>query len=337
MKISDRRPLPRGRLSLPVFGLGCAQVGSLYRAMDDAEAAALLDSAWGLGLRLFDTAPYYGYTRSERRVGLALARHDRDEFVLSTKVGRLMRPDVTVRRGDDGWADPLPFRPIFDYTRDGVMRSFEDSLLRLDLPRIDILYVHDIGRLTHGDRHEMYWQQMTSGGGFRALEELRQSGAVAAIGLGVNEWQIAHASMQELDLDCTMLAGRYTLLEQDALSPFLDECVRRGNAIVVAGPLNSGILAGGDRYNYLRAPAKVVERVRALEAVCRELDVPLPAAALQFPLAHPAVVSCIAGADSTAQLRQNIEWFEAAIPPELWRTLRTRGLIDERAPVPGNS
>lgn len=336
MKVSDRRPLPRRPLSLPVFGLGCAQIGSLYQPMNDAEAAALLASAWEVGLRFFDTAPLYGYTRSERRLALALAGHDRDAFVLSTKVGRLMRPDATVRRGDNGWADPLPFRPIFDYTRDGLMRSYEDSLLRLDLERIDILLVHDIGRLTHGDRHEKYWQELTAGGGFRALEELRQSGAVSAIGLGVNEWQIAHASMQELDLDCTVLAGRYTLLEQDSLSPFLDECVRRGHAIVVAGPLNSGILAGGDTYNYVQAPAHVVERVRALEAACRELDVPLPAAALQFPLAHPAVVSCIAGADSAAQVRQNSEWFEAAIPPELWSTLRKRGLIDERAPAPGD-
>jgi D-threo-aldose 1-dehydrogenase len=334
VKIADRRSLPRGGLALPVFGLGCAQAGSLYRPMDDAEAAALFEGAWEYGVRLFDTAPFYGYTRSERRVGAALGKRDRDQFVLSTKVGRLMRPDPTVRPGDNGWADPLPFRPEFDYTRDGVLRSFDESLERLGLSRIDILYVHDIGPFTHGDRHAPYWQQLTHGGGFRALEELREGGTVSAIGLGVNEWQIAHTSMQELDLDCTMLAGRYTLLEQESLSPFLDECVRRGNAIIVAGPFNSGILAGGDTFNYARAPSQVVERVRALDKVCGEFKVPLAAAALQFPLAHRAVVSCIAGAESAAQLAQNIAWFEAAIPAEVWHALGARGLIDERAPLP---
>jgi D-threo-aldose 1-dehydrogenase len=336
VKISDRRSLPRSGLALPVFGLGCAQAGGLYQAMDDATAATLFDTAWAHGIRLFDTAPYYGYSRSERRVGAALGKHDRDSYTLSTKVGRLLRPDPGVQPGDNGWADPLPFRPVFDYTRDGVLRSFEDSLQRLGLARIDLLYVHDIGEVTHGERHAEYWHQLTRGGGFRALEELRRTGAVSAIGLGVNEWQVAHASMQEIDLDCSMLAGRFTLLEQGAVSPFLEDCVQRGVAIVVAGPFNSGILAGGDTFNYARAPDAVVERVRALDAVCRECEVPLPAAALQFPLFHPAVVSCIAGAASAAQLRQNIAWFETAITPALWPALRSRGLIDERVPLPGD-
>lgn len=334
MKISDRRCLPRTGAALPVFGLGCSQLGGLYRTVGDAEATALLNTAWTSGVRLFDTAPYYGYTRSERRVGAALATRERNDYVLSTKVGRLMHPDPSVRSGDDGWADPLPFRPVFDYSRDGVLRSFADSLQRLGVSRVDLLYIHDLGEVTHGERHAWFWSQLTSGGGFRALEELRDSGAVSAIGLGVNEWQIAYASMRELDLDCTMLAGRYTLLEQGALSPFLDECARRGTAIIIAAPFNSGVLAGGDHFDYARAPAGVVDRVRALEAVCREHDTPIAAAALQFPLGHPAVVSCIAGAETAAQLRQNIEWFESPITPELWRALRTRGLIDERAPLP---
>jgi len=336
VKISDRRSLPRTGLALPVFGLGCSQAGGLYHAMDDAEAAALFDTAWAEGVRMFDTAPYYGYTRSERRVGAALGTRARDAYVVSTKVGRRMRVDPTVGPGDGGWADPLPFRPVFDYSRDGVLSSFADSLQRLGLARIDLLYVHDIGEATHGDRHAMYWRQLTHGGGFRALEELRASGAVSAIGFGVNEWQVAHAGMQELELDCVMLAGRYTLLEQAALSPLLDDCVRRGTAIIVAGPFNSGILAGGDTFDYAHAPAAVVERVRAIAAVCRDFDVALPAAALQFPLAHPAVVACVAGAETAAQLRQNIAWFEAAIPAQLWPTLRARGLLDARAPIPAD-
>ena len=334
MKITDRRTLPRGGLSVPVFGLGGAQLGGLYRAMSDGGAAALLDAAWDLGVRHFDTAPYYGYTRSEHRLGAGLGPRPRDEYILSTKVGRLLLPDVSVRPGDDGWADPLPFRPCYDYSYDGVMRSIDDSLQRLGIAQVDLLYVHDIGIVTHGERHDAHWKQLTRGGGFRALETLRRSGVTRAVGLGVNEWQAAHASMRELDLDCTMLAGRYTLLEQAALSPLLDDCLARGNAIVVAGPFNSGVLAGGNSFNYAAAPPQVIECVRTLDSVCREFDVPLPAAALQFPLAHPAVVSCVAGAHDEAELAQNIGWFETSIPPAFWNALQQRGLIDGRAPLP---
>ncbi|MBX3604875.1 MAG: aldo/keto reductase [Piscinibacter sp.] len=334
MKITDRRPLPRAQLTLPVFGLGCAQVGGLFQPMSDAEAAALFEAAWARGLRLFDTAPYYGYTRSERRTGAALASRPRAEFLLSTKVGRLMRPDAGVRPGDDGWADPLPFRPHYDYSHDGVLRSFEDSLQRLGLARIDLLHVHDIGRRTHGERHAWHWDQLTRGGGLRALERLRREGLVAAVGFGVNEWQVAQAGLEVFDLDCVMLAGRYTLLEQGALSPFLDDCLRRGTAVIAAGPFNSGVLAGAASFDYAPVPADVVRRVQALQAVCAEFDVALPAAALQFPLAHPAVVSCVAGAHSPQQLAQNATWFEAAIPPPFWHALQARGLVDPRAPLP---
>jgi len=334
MKASDLRKLPHGDLSLGVFGLGCAPLGGLYSALADSDASAVLNGAWAAGLRYFDTAPYYGYTLSERRLGAMLATLPRDSFVISTKVGRLMRADASVQAGDDGWAQPLPFRPIYDYSFDGVMRSFEDSLQRLGLARIDILYVHDIGRATHGEQHAYYWQQLTQGGGFRALEVLRAQGQVAAIGLGVNEWQVVHDSMQEIRLDCTLLAGRYTLLEQTSLTPLLDECVRYGNAIVIGGPFNSGVLVGNNKFNYADAPANIIERVAALKQVCQMFDVPLPAAALQFPMAHPAVVSCIPGAHDLAQLQQNIRWFEQAIPSELWHALRARGLIDARAPVP---
>ena len=337
MKASTPRPLPRGKLSLTAFGLGCAQLGGLYRPTSAEEAAETLAGAWSRGLRYFDTAPYYGYTLSEHRVGAGLRDLPRDDFVISTKVGRLMRPDATVQPGTDGWAQPLPFRPHYDYSYDGVMRSHQDSLQRLGLSRIDILFVHDIGRVTHGDRHDHYWQQLTAGGGFRALDELRRSGQVSAVGLGVNEWEVVHDAMQEFDLDCTLLAGRYTLLEQASLSPFLDDCVRLGNAIVIGGPFNSGILAGNRKFNYAEAPAEIVQRVEALEAVCREFSVPLPAAALQFPMAHPAVVSCIPGGRNTTQLQQNIDWFEMPIPTELWQTLRSRGLVDERAPLPSGA
>jgi D-threo-aldose 1-dehydrogenase len=334
MKISDVRKLPHAGLALGVFGLGGAPLGGLYQAVSDADAARVLEGAWDAGLRYFDTAPYYGYTLSERRLGALLVKRPRDSFVVSTKVGRLMRADATVQAGDDDWAQPLPFRPIYDYSYDGVLRSFEDSLQRLGLARIDILYVHDIGRTTHGDRHQHYWQQLTRGGGFRALESLRAQGQIAAIGLGVNEWQVVYDSMQEVRLDCTLLAGRYTLLEQTSLTPLLTRCESEGNAIVIGGPFNSGVLAGNNKFNYADAPPEIVERVAALKSICASFDVPLQAAALQFPMAHPAVVSCIPGAHTLTQLQQNMAWFEQAIPLEFWQALREAGLIDPRAPVP---
>ncbi len=334
MKVTDSRRLPRVDLSVPVFGLGCAQLGGLFQASTAEQAAELVQAAWAAGVRFFDTAPYYGYTLSERRLGAELAERPRDDFILSTKAGRLMQPDASVRPGDDGFANPSPFRPQYDYSFDGVMRSLEDSLQRLGLARIDILFIHDIGRVTHGELHASHWRQLTQGGGFRALDQLRRDGRVRAVGLGVNEWQAVHEALQEFDLDISMLAGRYTLLEQARLSPLLDESVKRGHAIVVAGPFNSGVLAGGDTFNYGKAPPEVMLRVQALQAVCREFDVPLPAAALQFPLAHPAVVSCVAGAHSAAQLQQNIAWLQMSLPAAFWVALRKRGLVDERAPLP---
>ena len=202
------------------------------------------------------------------------------------------------------------------------------------MDRVDILYVHDIGRATHGELHAHYWEQLTRGGGFRALERLRGEGSVAAIGLGVNEWEAAAEAMDACDLDCTLLAGRYTLLEQAALAPLLDRCAQRGVGIVIGGPFNSGILAGAAKFNYEDAPASILARVEAIAAACAQAGAPLQAAALQFPMAHPAVVSCIPGAQSAAQLRQNAAWFAQPLPAALWDLLVRRGLVDPRAPLP---
>ncbi len=337
MLATDSIELPRSNLKLTALGMGCAIIGGLYRATREEDARAAVDEAWELGLRYFDTAPYYGFTLSEHRLGAALRKRPRQDYVISTKVGRLMKPDASVKPGENDWATPLPFRPVYDYTYDAIMRSHEDSLQRLGLAHVDILFVHDIGRMTHGDQHMHYWKQLTTGGGFKALDELRNSGQVAAIGLGVNEWEIVVDSMQEIDLDCTLLAGRYTLLEQTSLSPLLDACERAGNAIVIGGPFNSGILVGNRKFNYQDAPPEIISRVEKLETVCRAFSVPLPAAALQFPMAHPAVVSCIPGGRDVAQLRQNAAWFDLPIPDELWVTLKTQGLVDERAPLPVSS
>ncbi|MFS2077724.1 aldo/keto reductase [Telluria sp. Tellsp99] len=316
------------------LGLGCAQLGGLFDPMAEADAYALVDAAWDLGIRYFDTAPYYGFTLSEHRLGAALRSRPRGEYVISTKVGRLMWPDPGVQPGECGWAAPLPFRPHYDYTHDGVMRSHDDSLQRLGLDRVDILYVHDIGRVTHGERHAHYWKQLTEGGGFRALAQLRDEGAIKGFGLGVNEWEVIADAMDVCALDCVLLAGRYTLLEQASLAPLMDRCAREGTRVVIGGPFNSGILAGTNKFNYEDAPAAVVERVRAIAAVCRDFDVPLPSAALQFPMAHPAVVSCIPGAQNIDQLRRNAHWFSQPLPAGLWTALKDAGLLDPAAPVP---
>lgn len=334
MRATDLITLPRGGVQLTRLGLGGAAIAGLYDACSAADARLAIDGAWDLGLRYFDTAPFYGYTLSEHRLGEALRARPRSEFSISTKAGRLMVPDASVQPGSDGWAAPLPFRPHVDYTYDAILRSHEDSLQRLGMAYVDILFVHDIGAATHGAQHAHYWEQLTAGGGFRALDQLRSSGQVRAIGLGVNETAVVVQAMQECDLDCTLLAGRYTLLEQDALFPLLDACTRQGNAIVIGGPFNSGVLAGNGKFNYAAAPQEVSLRVAQLRSVCAQFDVPLQAAALQFPMAHPAVVSCIPGGRDVAQMRQNAAWFEQAIPAELWPALKRAGLVDERAPVP---
>ncbi|HEY8880603.1 MAG TPA: aldo/keto reductase [Roseateles sp.] len=327
------RPLARADLRLTTLGFGAAALAGLYDAVDADTAAATLQAAWDEGIRFIDTAPFYGYTLSERRVGAFLAGRPRDSFVLSTKVGRLMQPDADVRPGSDGWAAPLPFRPVYDYSHDGVMRSFESSLQRLGLSRIDILLVHDIGRMTHGEQHERHWQALTEGGGLRALEALRSQGAVSAIGLGVNEWEVAQDALSVAPLDCVLLAGRYTLLEQGSLG-FMDRCAAEGVRVLVGGPFNSGLLAGQARYNYGDVPADIQRRAQALGAACEEFDVPLQAAALQFPLAHPAVASVLAGMRSPGQVLANTAWLRRPLPQAFWLALRERGLVDARAPLP---
>ena len=335
MKVTDRRGTARSGLRLTALGAGTSAIGGLYEAVDEPTAAATLEAAWNAGLRYFDTAPYYGYTLSEQRLGALLRELPRDEVVVSTKVGRLMQPDASVRAGDDGWATPLPFRPVFDYSRDAVLRSFEDSRRRLGLERIDLVLVHDIGRMAHGERHSTHWDALTRGGGFRALEQLRAAGLIRAFGLGVNEVRAVRDAMNEVQLDCTLLAGRYTLLEQGALA-LLDDCAERGTGVVIGGPFNSGLLAGQRKFEYRDASAELLARADALRAACASHGVALEAAALQFPLGHRAVVSVVTGMRSPAEVRANIDLFERPIPAALWDDLRERGLLAPNAPCPEN-
>jgi D-threo-aldose 1-dehydrogenase len=337
-QVKHCRAIGRRALQVTGLGLGTAPLGGLYRDLTDEEAFATVAAAWDAGVRYFDTAPHYGHTKAEHRLGDVLRGYPRDQYVLSTKAGRRFVPRTTPYDGSEGWQNPLPFQAIYDYTHDGILRSFEDSQQRLGIAQIDILLIHDIERATHGDRYSTYRKQLTDGGGFRALDELRSAGAVKAVGLGVNEGAPILDALADFDLDCALLAGRYTLLEQATLDDLLPACEARGVSILLGGAFNSGILARGVqgdlKFNYGAAPPEIIDRVARLEAVCRAHDVPLAAAALQFPLAHPAVATVLTGARSVAELRENVESFERPIPAGLWTALRDEGLLHPRAPLP---
>lgn len=337
-RVALRRRIGRTAVDASALSLGTAPLGGLYRDLSEEEAQATVDAAWQAGMRFFDTAPHYGHTKAEHRLGAALRRYPRSEYVLSTKVGRRFVPRTHPYDGSEGWENPLPFEAIYDYTHGGILRSFEDSQQRLGIVAIDVVLVHDIGRYTHGERHEHYWRQLTEGGGFRALDELRAAGVVKAVGFGVNEREVILDAMREFDMDCALLAGRYTLLEQAPLDDLLPACVARNVSILLGGAFNSGILARGLRgdckFNYGDAPPEVIERVVRLDATCARFGVSLAAAALQFPYAHPAVATVLTGARSAAEVRENAASFEETIPADLWLALRDEGLIDPRAPLP---
>ena len=328
----EKRRIGRSSLEVTALGLGCATLGGSRIDITRDEAEAIIRAAWSAGVRYIDTAPYYGVGQAERCVGDAMREVPRDEWVLSTKVGRLLRP----RRapGSDERRHPLPFDVIFDYSYDGIMRSLEDSLQRLGLARIDILYVHDIGVYQHGSEAHPALMRTLRDSGYRALEELRNRGVVGAIGIGVNEREMLLEAMEWGNWDAFLLAGRYTLLEQAPLEDLLPKCQAAGTSIVVGGPLNSGILAGRDTWNYRPAPPEIIARVSAIEAVCDRHGVPLAAAALQFPLAHPVVAAIIPGPRSVAEFNANLELLQRPIPPELWTDLRSAGLLHAAAPTP---
>lgn len=316
-------------LQLTPLSLGCAQLGNLYVECSDAEATATVDAGWDLGIRYYDTAPHYGLGLSERRLGAALAGRSRDEYVLSTKVGRLLRPlDPPRERDTEGFAVPGDQRRVWDFSRDGIHRSLEESLGRLGLDRVDIAYLHD-----PDDHYEEVIQT-----GYPALEELRAEGVVRAIGAGMNQVEMLAEFVRHTDMDVLMLAGRYTLLEQDALDDLLPECQRRGVAVVAAGVFNSGLLArprpaGDAKYDYADAPPALIARATALAEVCERHGVTLPQAALAFPLAHSAVVSVCVGARSPRQMGRNAELFGSRVPDALWAELKSGGLLRADAPV----
>lgn len=341
MTTLKRRKVGRTRLEVTELGLGGAPLGGFRATISEAEAMALTDAAYDGGVRYFDTSPYYGYGRSELRMGAALREQPRGDYVLSTKIGRVMhamRPGETPPAGFR--SNGLPgFAPVFDYSYDGVMRSLEHSHLRLGLSRIDIALIHDVDFWTTKDRAVLGQRFKTvMESGYKALDELRKAGVIGAIGVGINEADTSLRFIRAGDFDCMLLAGRYTLLEQGGLAEFLPECVRRNVSVILGGPYNSGILTGGVKpgatHDYDPAPAHLIEKAQKIEAVCQRHGVELGAAAMQFPLFHRAVCSVIPGALSAAEVRQNVARLSAKIPAELWSELKREKLLDAAAPTP---
>ena len=326
-----RRGLARAGLELSVLGVGGTGPGGLFEATDGTESEAMLRDALAAGVTYFDTAPFYGFGLSERIMGDALRGTD---TVLSTKVGRVLEPGAPPDPSALGWPGGLPFTPRFDYSYDAILRSHEHSLQRLGHASVDMLYVHDIGGMTHGEGNAVHRDALLDGGGLRALEELRDAGHVRAIGLGVNEIEVCLDLLDRARWDVILLAGRYTLLEQHALDRLLPACEAAGTRIVCGGPFNSGVLVGGATWNYAEAPTDVIRRVETLRAVAHEFGVPLPAMALQFPLAHPAVASVVPGPRDRAQLRGILDWTRVDVPAAAWDALRERGVLHPDAPVP---
>ena len=333
----DRKTLGRSKLKLSVLGFGGTGLGNMYVAMTERSAIDTLSAAYAAGMRYYDTAPLYGHGLSELRTGSGLRLFADPAIIVSSKVGWRLRPAFGKPTGAGLFRDITAFARFNDYSYDGAMRSFEDSLQRLGTDRIDILLIHDVDHRNQGERYPEVFKAAMAGA-YKALLSLRQQGVVKAIGCGLNEWEACQAFAEAGDFDCFLLAGRYTLLEQESLQSFLPLCEKRGIGIILGGPYNSGILASGAVkdawFNYAPATAEILEKVAAIEKICASHDVPLKAAALQFPLYHACVASVIPGTSSAAELNENLRMLRIPVPAELWRELKTAGLMDAQAPTP---
>ena len=329
----EKRQVGQTGLMIDTLGLGGAPLGGNFIDLDYRQAAELIETAKQAGIGYFDTAPWYGFGRSERVMG-DLLRHT--DYILSDKVGRLLKPGPVENPSDFGMVDPLPFHVVYDYGYDGIMRAFEDNLQRLGLDRIDILLAHDIGTFTHGDENDRHFRDLAEGG-YRAMDEIRRAGHVKAIGLGVNENAVCMDALGIGSWDVFLLAGRYTLLEQTPLATLFPACRNAGTSIICGGPFNSGILVGREMWNYAKAPAEVVDKVRQIGAIADEYGVTLPAAALQFPLANDIITSVIPGPRDAGEMTQILDWFRMQIPGDFWTALKTAGLMDRDAPLPASA
>ncbi len=341
MKTRNYDRLGNGGLDFTELGFGSAPIGNLYRAISELAAQDALNAAWDSGCRYFDTSPLYGLGLSETRLNHFLRGKPRGEYVISTKVGRMLQVCPPDQRTGIGKFFDTPSRcQVYDYSHDGIMRSLEFSLERLGLDRVDVLYVHDLCIYTHGTKaaSDARIEEFFTTGGYDAMLKLRDQGVVKAIGGGINEWEVCQTLTQRGDFDLFLLAGRYTLLEQESLISFLPLCEKRGIGIVLGGPYNSGILATGVKegaqFNYSNAPQSVIDKVARINQVCERHSVPMIEAALQFPLFHPSVVSVIPGGQSADEVRGNRGFLDTSIPPALWADLKSEGLMRRDAPTP---
>jgi D-threo-aldose 1-dehydrogenase len=321
--------LQRSMVDVTELGLGGGPLGGLFRPVDDATAAATLAAAWESGIRYFDTAPHYGIGHSERRFGQFLRQQPRDAFTLSTKVGRLLVEQDPAGRTDEAFQVPATHRRVWDFTRDGVRRSLEESLVRMGLERVDVLYLHDAGEHFQAALHD----------GYPALAELRAEGVVGAIGAGMENTALLTTLIRETDVEVLMLPARYTLLDQSALDELLPACQERGVSVIAAAVFHSGVLAharpvAGAMFGYQTASAAVLDRANRIAEVCAAHGVTLRQAAMAFPLTHPAVTGVVLGMRSAEEVRENVKSFAAGVPAQLWSDLRTGGLLDERVPLP---
>ena len=345
MTTLDKRKLGNTDVELTSLGLGTSPLGGAGVRVSFEQFETVVLKAYELGVRYFDTAPLYGLGKSEHSLGHILRTHNlRSDVVLSTKAGRILRPTSRASRADSlygiDWIEPLPFVDQYDYTYDGIMRSFEDSQQRLGLDHIEILYLHDVSGVWHREKYHHYLSQLRESG-FKACDELRHGGSIKAVGLGVNETASVLEVAAEFNLDCSMVAGRYTLLNHEPLQEFFPEVQRRGISIIAAGVYNSGILAEGSKgnavtrtYDYAAPPDTIIRRVEALEVVCARFGVDLPTAATQFVYSHPAVTSVVQGALAGDHVAKNVAAISARIPTAFWDALKQERLIPTEAPVP---
>ena len=338
ISISTRRRVGSTTLELPVLGFGSAHLGELYARVDEADSRATLEAAWEAGVRFYDTAPWYGRGLSEHRVGGFLRTRPRSEFQITTKVGRtLHRPKDPATFDRSPWTGGLNFEVNFDYTYDGIMRSYEQALQRLALDTVDALVIHDLDAGFHGDKQAGYEAQLKDSG-MRALAELKGSGDIRALGMGINNNEALETIATEVDLDFCLVAMPYTLLDQASLDKGMKTCLDRNISVIIGAPFASGILVTGSgagaMYAYGKAPPEVQARVRGIEDVCKAHNVKMPVAALQFVLAHPAVVSVIPGAAKPSEVEANVAALSVEIPPAFWADLKSKGLLHPDAPVP---
>jgi len=327
----EKKVLGKTSLELTQFGIGATGIAGMYTEVHRLQAMEALELAWTKGVRYFDVAPFYGFGLGERRMGDFLRAQPRDAFVISTKVGRLLRPSNPPPAKERFYRTTMPFVLEFDYSYDGAMRSIEDSLQRLGLNRIDIALIHDIDTLTHGKTAQPIAFQQAMKGAYKALEQLRSEGVISAIGLGVNEWEVCSDALDYGDFDCFLLAGRFTLLEQTPLHTLLPQCLERSVSLIIGGVFNTGLLANpyaeNLKYDYGPASAEKIAKAREIATVCKSFGIPLGAAALQYPLRHPAVATVISGARSGKEVSEIIQWMDREIPAALWDKLTALNLI----------